>query len=123
MPIKLASDAVVHAMHGSTFTSFVAPSLGSEQLCAWRLDVPPDSSGVEHRVTHEEVLLVLAGELRASVDGEPAIAAEGDVVLVPAGGLLRVDTGAVGATAWVVTSAGLQAVTADGQRISPPWVR
>lgn len=121
--IRTASEAVVHSMHGSTFTSFVAPALGSAQLCAWRLDVPPDTEGVEHRVTHEEVLLVLAGELRACVDGRAVTAVEGEVVVVPPGGLFRVDTGPAGVSAWVVTSVGLEAVASDGQHIAPPWVR
>lgn len=123
MTIKTASDAVVHSMRGSTFTSFVAPALGSEQLCAWRLDVPPDTEGVEHRVTREEVLLVLAGELRARVDGHAATVVQGEVVVVPPGGLFRVDTGPAGVSVWVVTSVGLEAVTSDGQHIAPPWAR
>jgi hypothetical protein len=40
---------------------------------------------------------------------------------VPAGSELRVDAGAEGASAWVTTTPGLEAVTADGGRISPPW--
>ncbi len=38
-----------------------------------------------------------------------------------AGSELRVDSGPDGASAWVTTTAGLEAVTADGTRISPPW--
>lgn len=121
MPLITGGDAVAHHLHGSTFTSFVAPSHGSEQLCAWRLDVPADTRGVAHRVTHEEVLLVLAGSLSASIDDVDSIAGPGDVLRVPAGATFRVSTGDAPASAWVVTSVGLQAVTADGARITPPW--
>lgn len=117
------ADALVHAMHGARFTSFVAPSSGSEQLCAWRLDLPAGTTGAEHRVSHEEVLLVLDGTMHATVDGQPFAGAVGDVLRVPAGSTLRVDTAERGASAWVVTSVGLEAVVADGTRITPPWTR
>lgn len=54
MTVVHAADATVHAMHGSTFTSFVSPSRGSEQLCAWRLEIAPDTEGVEHVVTRRD---------------------------------------------------------------------
>lgn len=69
----------------------------------------------------EEVLLVLAGELQVTLDGLATALHFGDVVLVPAGSDLRVDAGPDGATAWVTTTPGLEAVTADGTKIAPPW--
>lgn len=48
-------------------------------------------------------------------------AAPGDVALVPADSELRVDAGPDGATACVTTTPGLEAATADGTRIKPPW--
>lgn len=123
MPITHEADAVVHTMHGARFTSFVAPSSGSEQLCAWRLDLPAGTTGVAHVVTHEEVLLLLAGELHAVIDDRPSAASVGDVLRVPAGSTLRIDTTDQAAAAWVVTCVGLEAVVADGSRVAPPWAR
>ena len=40
MPVIRSADVAVHQVHGSTFSSFVAPSRGSAQLCAWQLEVP-----------------------------------------------------------------------------------
>src|SRR6476646_6435082 len=117
MPVTHPADAIVHTMHGARFTSFVAPSSGSEQLCAWRLDLPAGTTGVAHRVTHEEVLLVLAGELHVAIDDRPSVASVGDVLRVPAGSAFRVDTADQAATAWVVTSVGLEADVSDGSRI------
>lgn len=121
MPVIRSSDAVVHEVHGSSFGSYVAPSRGSEQLCAWRLMVPADLPGVAHRPTREEVLLILDGEMQVSLDGTRSNLRPGDVALVPAGSELRVDTGPTGATAWVTTTPGLEAVMADGTRLTPPW--
>jgi quercetin dioxygenase-like cupin family protein len=121
MPIFRENDAVEHEAHGSTFRSYVAPSRGSAQLCAWRLTVPAGLQGVAHRPSHEEVLLILDGELQITLDGAPAQLTTGDVALVPAGSELRVDGGASVASAWVTSTPGLEAVTADGTRITPRW--
>ena len=124
MPIVRAEQAVQHRLHGSTFHSFAAPATGSSELCAWRLEVAGGTRGVAHRVSREEIILLLSGRLTITLDGVPADLAPGDIALVPAGGELRVDNeSAVAATAWVTTSVGLQATLPDGSRISPPWVR
>ena len=123
MTIFTASEATRFETHGSSFRSYVSPSRGSSQLCAWQLTVPADLRGVAHRPTREEVLLVLAGDLIVTLDGVTSTLSAGDVVLVTAGSELRVDAGAAGATAWVTTTPGLEAVTADGTRITPPWAQ
>jgi quercetin dioxygenase-like cupin family protein len=127
MPVVPAADAVVHDMHGSRFTSYAAPSKGSAELCAWRLDVAPGSQGVSHAVSREEILFVLSGTLHVTLGDGPAAgqpARPGDAIVVPPGSSLRVDNpGDEPASAWVTTSAGLEAVLPDGSRLSPPWTR
>ena len=49
MPVIRSADIAVHQVHGSTFSSFVAPSRGSTQLCAWQLRVPAGLTGAAHR--------------------------------------------------------------------------
>jgi quercetin dioxygenase-like cupin family protein len=121
MPVIRCADATVHQVHGSTFSSFVAPSRGSAQICAWQLNVPAGLRGVAHRPTREEVMLLLEGELTVTLDGIANVLAVGDVVLVPANSEVRVDGGTAGAAVWVTTTPGLEAVMADGSRIAPPW--
>lgn len=123
MPVLTPTDAAAHDLHGARFTAYLAPSRGSTQLCAWRLDVPAGSPGVEHRVSHEEVLLVLDGTLLVTLDGVTGRAERGHVVHVPAGSRLRVGTDAEPASAWVTTTPGLTAELADGTRLAPPWAR
>lgn len=124
MPVIRTADAVVHAAHGATFTSYAAPALGTRELCVWRLDVPAGTTGQPHTVTREEVLVIAAGTLTVTLDGHSSTAAGGDAVVVPAGTTLRVDnTGPHPASAWVSTTAGLEAVMPDGARFAPPWVR
>lgn len=93
MRVVRPADAVPFEIHGSRFLSYVSPSKGSTQLCAWRLTVPADLRGVGHRPTREEVLLVLDGELQVTLDDRSAVLRPGDAVLVPAGSELRVDAG------------------------------
>ena len=123
MPIISSAEATTFETHGSRFSSYVAPSRGSSELCAWRLEVPADLVGVAHRPNREEVLLVLDGELRITLDGVGAELHQGDVALVPASSELRVDAGPLGATAWVTTTPGLEAVMGDGSRFTPPWTQ
>jgi len=123
MPVIHAGEAVVHEMHGTSFTSYAAPARGSQELCAWRVEIPGRTEGVEHHVSREEVLYVLSGTMRAVLGDQAAEATAGDVVLVPAGSKLRIDNPAAEpVTAWVTTGAGLTAVLPDGSRITPPWV-
>jgi quercetin dioxygenase-like cupin family protein len=124
MPIVRTDQAVEHRLHGSTFRSFAAPASGSSELCAWRLEVAAGSRGVEHRVSREEIFLLLSGRLTVTLDGESSVLAPGEIALVPAGAEFRVDNeSGAPAVAWVTTSVGLQATLPDGSLISPPWVR
>ncbi|GLY06056.1 MULTISPECIES: cupin domain-containing protein [Actinoplanes] len=118
----MLESAVEHRMHGSTFRSYVSPASGSEELCAWRLEVAPGSRGVRHRVGREEVLLLLAGTLTVTLDGVTAEMTAGDVLRVPRGAEFGADNNTADPVeAWVTTSVGLQATLPDGTVISPPW--
>ena len=124
MPVIHASESAVHQMHGTTFTSYASPARGSRELCAWRIEIPGGTEGVPHHVSREEVLCVLSGTLRVSVDGETGDAVAGDVVLVPAGarfGASNLATGPV--TAWVTTTVGFAGVLPDGSWFTPPWTQ
>ena len=124
MPVIHADQAAVHQMHGTSFTAYASPARGSRELCAWRIEIPGHTEGVRHRVSREEVLYVLSGTIRASLDGQADDAAAGDVIVVPAGAQFGVDNpGHEPATAWVTTSVGLLGVLPDGSWISPPWTQ
>lgn len=122
MSIFSSTDAESFEAHGSRFVSFVRGDRGASTLCAWRLEVPPDLAGVSHRPSHEEVVLVLRGRLRVTLDGFVADVGAGDVIHVPANSDLKVDGGPEGATAWVTTTRGLQATVGD-QTMKPPWAQ
>ncbi len=124
MPVIRAAQSVVHELHGTSFTSYASPSSGSRELCAWRIEIPGRTEGVPHHVSREEVLYVLSGTLRVTVNGDAADAAAGDVVLVPAGAQFGASNQAEDpATAWVTTTVGFAGVLPDGSWFTPPWTR
>jgi quercetin dioxygenase-like cupin family protein len=124
VPVIHADQAAVHQMHGTSFTAYASPARGSRELCAWHIEIPGHTEGVRHRVSREEVLYVLSGTIRASLDGQAEDATAGDVIVVPAGAQFGADNLAdEPATAWVTTSVGLLGVLPDGSWISPPWVQ
>jgi quercetin dioxygenase-like cupin family protein len=124
MPVIHAAQSVVHQMHGTSFTSYASPARGSRELCAWRIEIPGGTEGVPHHVSREEVLYVLGGTLRVTLDGEAEEAGPGDVILVPAGARFGASNlTAEPATAWVTTSAGFAGILPDGSWFTPPWTR
>jgi mannose-6-phosphate isomerase-like protein (cupin superfamily) len=124
MPVIRSTEGTEYDMHGATFTAFAGMDTGGGELRAWNCRLPAGQPGVEHRISREEVFLVRAGTPRIAVDGAGALLAAGDVVIAPAGCLLRVDNpGSQNADLWVTTSAGLSAQLADGSTLAPPWTR
>jgi quercetin dioxygenase-like cupin family protein len=122
MPFVPASEAVAHELHGVRFVSYANSARGSRELCAWRGELPPGAGGPPHRISREEVFLVLSGRLELTIDGESRSLEPGDAAVAPPGSSLAVrNATAEPATMWVTTSIGLEASLADGSRITPPW--
>ncbi|MHA6759969.1 cupin domain-containing protein [Streptacidiphilus sp. PAMC 29251] len=122
MPYVRGPEAVVHEIHGVRFTAHANPGTGSKELAAWLGEVPAGTVGVPHTISREEVLHLLSGALRFSVDGEVADLVAGDTVIAPAGALLGLDNRSTEpATLWVATGVGLTATLADGSTLTPPW--
>lgn len=123
MSLITAGAAEVFETHGTRFSSYVRPSRGSGELCAWRVDVPPALTGAPHRPTREEVIFCVEGELAITLDGTQHSLHPGDVAYVPAGTEVRLDGGRDGGAAWTTSLAGLEAVMGDGSRLRPEWTR
>jgi quercetin dioxygenase-like cupin family protein len=115
------SNAEVFETHGVRFSSYVRPSRGSDQLCAWRVDVPAGLDGTPHRPSREEVICCLEGELTITVDGAKHSLHAGDAAYVPSGSEICLDGGPEGGAAWTTSLAGLEATMGDGSKLRPPW--
>ena len=91
MPLITSGDADVFETHGARFSSYVRPSRGIGQLCAWRVDVPAGLTGAPHRPSHEEVICCIDGELTITLNGAEHSLHPGDVAYVPPGSEIRLD--------------------------------
>lgn len=89
MPVRLASLSSVKPLHlpGRDLQWLVTrETLGAQQLAVAIMNVPPHTV-VRPLHSHsgiEEVILILAGQGEAWIDGERAFFREGDAVLFPA---------------------------------------
>ncbi|SEL66660.1 cupin domain-containing protein [Streptacidiphilus jiangxiensis] len=122
MPVVHKEEAKTHELHGARFVTYANPAAGSQELCAWRTEIPAGTTGQAHTVTREEILLVLRGSLRFTVDAETHELTAGDVLIANPSSTLRVDNASdEPAHIWATTTIGLEAVMADGTRVRPPW--
>ena len=122
MPVIRTSEAVTHEIHGARFVSYATPLTGSKELCAWRGEIPAGTKAPVHTVSREEVFHLLIGELLITLDGRTDRITAGDTVIVNPGATLGVENPTdQTAISWVTTSIGLEAVLADGTRLTPPW--
>ncbi|MFI9770090.1 cupin domain-containing protein [Streptomyces sp. NPDC052415] len=122
MPVIRSTDAVTHEIHGARFVSYATPRTGSKELCAWRGEIPPGTKAPAHTVNREEILHVLIGNLRITLDGTTTDIAAGDSLIINPGATLAVENPTdQTALTWVTTSIGLTADLADGTRLTPPW--
>lgn len=121
MPVIKRAPSPTHVLEGTRFTSLATPSRGSSDISVWQVDIDPGTPARPHRLTREEVFIVLAGTADVSLDGIGTTAEVGDAIIVPA----EVEFGIANAGATPLTllcylPAGGQAVV-DGTAFTPPW--
>ncbi|WP_327236855.1 cupin domain-containing protein [Streptomyces sp. NBC_01317] len=122
MPFIRSDEAVVHETHGVRFVSYIRPGTGSQDLAAWRGEIPAGTVAPAHVISEEETFYVLSGRLRLTIDAETAELDAGDAAVAPAGSEVAVANTTDDLThIWVTTRVGLTARLSDGTRITPPW--
>ena len=121
MAVIAAPTAPTHDLAGTRFTSLATPSRGSSETSVWRVTIEPGVVSTPHRLTREEVFVVLDGTAQVTLDGAESIAHAGDAIVVP------VDTdfalGNAGSDDLQLVCClpvGGQAITAQGTFV-PPW--
>lgn len=123
MPVIHAADVQSHEMHGSRFTPLIRPSVGSSELCVWRVEVAPGTEGVPHRIRREEGFVVLAGSVTLTIEGGSARLVAGDAGVAPADSVIRLDNPSDQPAEVLVTApVGFTGELLDGTVVNPPWV-
>jgi quercetin dioxygenase-like cupin family protein len=124
MPITDSGTADVHELDGVRFTPLAAPSTGSTEICVWRVELPPHGDPVPHELTREEVLVILSGTARASIDGRVAeVGAGGAVIVPPDTPFSLVAAGDEPVVAVAYLPVGGQARMPGRPPFTPPWAR
>jgi mannose-6-phosphate isomerase-like protein (cupin superfamily) len=122
MAVVSAPSEHTHELGGTRFTSLATPSRGSSETSVWLVEIAPGTAGTPHRLTREEVFVVLSGRAEVRLDGEVSVAGAGDAIVVPAAvpfALAPVDGEPLRALCCLPV--GGQGQLADGEPFTPPW--
>jgi quercetin dioxygenase-like cupin family protein len=124
MAVVPAPTAPTHEVGNARFTSLATPSRGSTETSVWTVEIAPGSPGQPHRITREEVFVVLAGTAAVGLAGDTSLAGPGDAIVVPAGTTFTLAAaGDEPLRALCVLPVGGQAQHDDGEPFTPPWAR
>ena len=122
MAVVPAPAAPTHELGGARFTSLATPSRGSSDTSVWVVEISPGTPGTPHRLTREEVFVVLAGRADVRLDGAASVAEAGDAIVVPSGvPFALAPVGAEPLRALCCLPVGGQGQLADGEPFTPPW--
>ena len=122
MPIIQAPAKATHEMGKTRFWQLAAPSTGSSEASVWRVEVSPDADAVPHELTREEVLVVIEGTARATLDGVVERVDAGGAIVVPAHTPFSLAAaGSKPLVALAYLPVGGQAKVGGGEPFTPPW--
>lgn len=85
MPIIPAPAAPTHDLGDTRFTALASPSRGSAETSVWIVEIDPGTPATPHRLTREEVFVVLDGAASVRIGEVAGTATSGDAVVVPPG--------------------------------------
>jgi uncharacterized cupin superfamily protein len=85
MPVITRPPRPTHELEGTRFTSLATPSCGSTDTAVWHVEITAGTPATpSHRLTREEVFVVLEGTARVSFPDGSRLAYAGDAIAVPA---------------------------------------
>jgi quercetin dioxygenase-like cupin family protein len=124
MPIIHARATPTHELHTTRFWQLAAPSTGSTEASVWRVEVSPESEAVPHELTREEILVILEGTARATIDGAvEEVAAGGAIVVPPNTPFSLAAASGMPLVALAYLPVGGQAKLDGGELFSLPWAQ
>ena len=124
MSVIPAPSAPTHLLGDARFTSLATPSRGSAETSVWTVEIAPGAAGAPHRLTREEVFVVLAGRAEVRLGGEVSHVGPGGAVVVPPDVPFSLTpVGEEPLRAVCCLPVGGQARLADGEPFTPPWAR
>jgi quercetin dioxygenase-like cupin family protein len=107
---------------GVRFAPVASPSRGSLETAMWRAVVAPNTTGVVHHMTREEIILAVSGQGRVRIGDAEHQLSPGDAFAVPPFTDFQLEAaGTSPFEAVVVLPVGGHAVVAGQPSFSPPW--
>jgi mannose-6-phosphate isomerase-like protein (cupin superfamily) len=107
---------------GFALVGLAAPSRGCSTVSAWRLHAEPGAVSPVHRLTSDEVFVVVRGALEATIGDRVLTARPGDALAIPPGlEFSLANRGDEPCEAVACMAAGGQARIGDGAPFTPPW--
>src|SRR4051794_30583473 len=82
MAVIPAPDTHTHELPGARFTSLATPSRGSTDTSVWLVELAPGHPAQPHRLTREEVFVVLEGRGGVSLGAERLPTGAGGAIVV-----------------------------------------
>lgn len=73
-----------HSMQGNHIAGVATPASGARQIEMWRGRMEAGAATPPHRHSGEEVVLILSGSGRATVEGQEVRYTTGDTLILPA---------------------------------------
>ncbi|MEO7979346.1 MAG: cupin domain-containing protein [Sporichthyaceae bacterium] len=122
MPVITAPEVATHQVGDTRFTALATPSRGSRRTSVWQVELPAGEPATPHRLTDEEIFVVLAGTAQVEIDGEPSTAMSGDAIVVPPGVPFSLANGGADTLRLLCClPVGGQAQLPGGEPFTPPW--
>ena len=122
MAVLAAPPTHTHELPGARFTSLATPSRGSTDTSVWLVELEPGHPAQPHRLTREEVFVVLDGRAQVHLDGAVSTAGAGDAIVVPAGVPFALAAEGEGPLrALCCLPVGGQGQLPGGEPFTPPW--
>ena len=124
MAVVHAPSTHTHELPGARFTSLATPSRGCTDTSVWMVEIEPGHPGAPHRLTREEVFVVLEGSATVRLGDVVSHAGPGDAVVVPIDTPFSIAAaGDEPFRALCCMPVGGQAQLAEGEPFTPPWAR
>jgi quercetin dioxygenase-like cupin family protein len=121
MPVIAAPETFTHQLPNARFSALATPSRGSRETSVWRVQLAASAETARHRLTREEVFVVLSGTVRVELAGEVSLARAGDAIVVPPDTDVMLAAVGAAAEALCCLPVGGQASVAGGPLFTPPW--
>lgn len=122
MWVVYADQTETYDIRGVHITKMVAPSTGASEVMACYVSIEPGAVSPPHHHDHEEVLIVLSGQLRATMGSEVATLQAGDSCIIPAFTLHHVANQGKEPCELISTMLiHTRFIREDGREVQPPW--